>query len=119
MQDNLSVRRSLIRVRLPDGGTVHMQAVGLGGKENITSEVPEISDLWPTIEGIAQALSVVWKKVKPGKATVEFGIQVAVESGRLTALVIQGTAEANLKICLEWSDEPGKSPDSSSEGASA
>ena len=41
-------------------------------------------------------------KVRPQKAKIEFGIEVAMKEGQLTALLVQGTATANLKITLEW-----------------
>jgi len=33
---------------------------------------------------------------------VEFGLEVALESGQLTAVLVKGSAKANLKITLEW-----------------
>jgi hypothetical protein len=41
------------------------------------------------------------EKVKPKKASVEFGLEVAVESGKLTTLLVKGASTANLKITLE------------------
>jgi hypothetical protein len=40
--------------------------------------------------------------VRPDRGTVEFGIDVGVESGALTALVVKGTGTATLKVTLEW-----------------
>lgn len=33
---------------------------------------------------------------------MEFGLEVALESGQLTAVLVKGSAKANLKITLEW-----------------
>jgi len=41
-------------------------------------------------------------KVQPKKATVEFGVEVRVKSGKLTALIVEGEGKGNLKITLEW-----------------
>jgi hypothetical protein len=49
-------------------------------------------------------LTTALKKVKPKKASVEFGLEVAVESGKLTTLLVKGTGTANLKIALEWGE---------------
>jgi hypothetical protein len=43
-----------------------------------------------------------YSTVQPSKATVEFGIELGIEPGKLTALLVQGTSKANLKINLEW-----------------
>ena len=32
------------------------------------------------------------------------GVQVGIESGKLTALLVKGTGNANLKITLEWGE---------------
>ncbi len=45
------------------------------------------------------------KRVKPSKAIVEFGIEIAASEGRLIAVVVKGDAKANLKITLEWGEE--------------
>jgi hypothetical protein len=42
-------------------------------------------------------------KVAPTKPSVEFAIEVGLESGKLTALWVKGTGTANLKIAMEWS----------------
>lgn len=42
------------------------------------------------------------QKVKPKKASVKFGMEMALESGQLTALVVKGSGKANLEITLEW-----------------
>ena len=48
------------------------------------------------------------QKVAPTKASVEFGIEVAVEPGKVTALWVKGSGKANLKITLEWADSAEK-----------
>jgi len=41
-------------------------------------------------------------RVKPDKAIVEFGVDVAVEGGGLTALLVKGKGTATLTVTLEW-----------------
>jgi hypothetical protein len=48
----------------------------------------------------------------PSKATVEFRLGFAVESGKLTALWVGGKGEAALTVTLEWSGTPGGGPSS-------
>jgi Trypsin-co-occurring domain 1 len=40
--------------------------------------------------------------VQPDKISVKVGIEVAVESGQLTALIVKGSGKANLEITMEW-----------------
>ncbi len=42
------------------------------------------------------------QKVKPKKATLKFGMEIAVESGALTAVIVKGSGKANLEITFEW-----------------
>src|SRR5438270_6089571 len=59
-------------------------------------------ELLAPIEGVATTLKAVVGRAKPQKATVEMGFDVAVEAGRLTALIAKGEAKANFKLTLEW-----------------
>jgi hypothetical protein len=61
-----------------------------------------IDQLTAPIESICSVVRRAIEKLTPNKATVEFGIEVAVESGKLTSLLVKGSGTANLKITLEW-----------------
>jgi Trypsin-co-occurring domain 1 len=50
-----------------------------------------------------EVLRGTFDRIKPDKASVKFGLKVAVESGHLTAVVVKGSGEANLEVTLEWS----------------
>ena len=38
----------------------------------------------------------------PTRASVEFGVEVAVDAGKLTALLVNGNTTGSLKVTLEW-----------------
>ncbi|MBP8920983.1 MAG: hypothetical protein KBG85_14845 [Micropruina sp.] len=61
-----------------------------------------------TIQAIAGQVAEVWQKVKPSEATVEFGLQVTAKSGKLTGLLVEGGAEASLKVSLTWKSAESK-----------
>jgi Trypsin-co-occurring domain 1 len=44
--------------------------------------------------------------VKPKQATVKFGMELAIESGQLTTVIVKGSGTGNLEITLEWEAEP-------------
>jgi len=58
--------------------------------------------LMKTIEAVASEFGNLLTKVAPDKASVELGVEIAAEPGRLTAILVKGTAKANLTITLEW-----------------
>jgi hypothetical protein len=97
-------RTRIVSVALGDGSVVRVSATPLGGDEDVADvkQMLSFGEVTKTIEGIARELSSCLERVRPDKASVEFGLEVAVESGNLTALIVKGAAKGNLKIALEW-----------------
>ena len=100
----METRTEIIKTELANGGTLHIQATILGGEEEVVFALPSFEGVTHAIEGIAQSVVSTLEKVKPQKASVEFGLEVALESGQLTALLVKGSGTSNLKITLEWGD---------------
>ena len=98
----MSTRQELIPVTLANGTQIRMAATMLGGEEDVAFKLLSFDEVTNTIEGIAGSLNAALQKVKPRKASVEFGLEVAVESGKLTSLLVNGSGTATLKITLEW-----------------
>src|SRR3954471_6721236 len=61
-----------------------------------------------SIEAIADRVTASLTRAKPDKATVEFGIDVGIETGGLTGLLAKGSGSATLKITLEWVRDPAE-----------
>jgi Trypsin-co-occurring domain 1 len=55
-----------------------------------------------SIRKLTRQLTEALEEVKPDKASLEFGVDVGVEAGQLTALLVKGSGNASLKITLEW-----------------
>ena len=100
----METRTEIIKAELANGTIVHIQATALGGEEEVAFILPSFKKLTDAIEGIAESIVMSLQKVKPKKASVEFGLEVALESGQLTALLVKGSGTSNLKITLEWSE---------------
>lgn len=101
----METRTEVIKAELANGTIVYIQVTALGGEEEVGFTLPSFKEVTNAIEGIAESLVMTWKKVKPKKASVEFGLEVGLESGQLTALLVKGTGTTNFKITLEWSNE--------------
>jgi hypothetical protein len=84
-----------------------IEARTTGGREEV-SVLKGFSEeeLKGSIELVARAVGDVLTRIAPSKATAEFGIELGIESGQLTALICKGSGKANLKISLEWSGPP-------------
>lgn len=105
-------RSEIVSAELEGGMSISIQATPLGGEELVGAPSGPLAfkEVTDTVEGLAKVMIGTLKKVKPRAATVEFGLQIGVESGKLTALLVKGTGSANLKITLEWG-EVSSSPD--------
>jgi hypothetical protein len=69
-----------------------------------------LSDVGLSIGAIADAVTGAITRVAPDEAEVEFGVDVGVESGQLTSLLVKGTGNATLKVRLLWKkDQEGSS----------
>ncbi|MEA2241535.1 MAG: hypothetical protein QOD24_1091 [Solirubrobacteraceae bacterium] len=60
-------------------------------------------------DGVEQSITTISERVmaaltnaRPDQASVEFGIDVTVESGALTGLLARGSGTATLKVTLSW-----------------
>lgn len=97
-------KSEIVKAELADGTIIHIQATALGGEERVDFAILPFKELTDAIEGIAKSVVATLEKVKPRRASVEFGLEVGIESGKLTALIVKGSGTANLKITLEWGD---------------
>jgi hypothetical protein len=97
-----------MRVRLPNGSEIWAEAQALGTRESEVAGFDTLRKALPldalqeSIEGLAQLVKTAIDKTKPDKACVEFGLDLGIDSGQLTALWVKGTAKANVKITLSW-----------------
>ncbi|CCQ69174.1 ATP-dependent RNA helicase RhlE [Crocosphaera watsonii WH 0402] len=90
-------------LKFSNGTEIKVEAIDLGGETRVgVDDILDFDDVTNAIEAIATSITTTLDKVKPKKASVEFGVKVGVESGKLTTLLVKGSGEANLKITLEW-----------------
>ncbi|KQR54061.1 hypothetical protein ASF88_04290 [Leifsonia sp. Leaf336] len=68
--------------------------------KDITARLSSVTD---SIEVVAKAALDAVKKALPDKATVELSFGLAIEEGKLLALLGKGKAEASITVTLEWS----------------
>jgi hypothetical protein len=94
-------RGDTVPVKLPNGAVVKVE-VASTGRENVGFDVKQFQPVADAIEGVVQMIAAPLQKVKPKKATVKFGMELAIESGQLTAVIVKGSGKGNLEITLEW-----------------
>ncbi len=98
----------IIKAALPNGTCIHIQATVLDSEEEVAFTLPSFKGVMTAIEGIAESVLTTFEKAKPQRACIEFGLEVALEAGQLTALLVKGSGTTNLKITLEWGTSPSE-----------
>ncbi len=95
----------MVSVELEDGTTFLVQARSQGGEEDVgIGDALKFGAVTKVVGSMAKGLKTAFDAAKPKKATVEFGLEVVLESGELTALLVDDSAKASLKITLEWGE---------------
>jgi hypothetical protein len=94
-------RSNTVPVQLPNGSIVKVE-IASTGREDVAFDVKQFQPVADAIEGVVQMIANPIQRVKPKKATVKFGMELAIESGQLAAVIVKGSGKANLEITLEW-----------------
>jgi len=98
----MDFRTEVVSAKLDENTDINIEALSLGGEEDVSFSDYDFSQVTQTIENVANAVLAPIKKLKPQKAQVEFGLAIGVESGKLTALWVKGQGTAHIKVTLEW-----------------
>jgi hypothetical protein len=97
-------RTEAIPVRLPNGAVVKIETTPDDGREDVAFEIFSFDQIAEVLEGVTEAIKGAIEKVKPKKTAVKFGIEVGIESGKLTAMIVKGSGKGNLEISMEWGE---------------
>lgn len=108
--------RSIVEVEFPNGVTALVQAIDAGGGGAAKAArvgKPDLSAVMGALEGMSLAVKSALAKAAPDKVSVEFGLELAMKSGALTAMFVDGEANGSLRVTLEWQNDDGSSGSSS------
>ncbi|MCF2151685.1 hypothetical protein IQ276_035815 [Desmonostoc muscorum LEGE 12446] len=98
-------RTKIISFQLSDGKIIKVEVTPIG-EQPVSDETRVFKQATEIIKSIAEdvagTLKDISETVKPDKFSVKLGLQIGVESGQLTALIVKGTGTANLEITMEW-----------------
>jgi hypothetical protein len=103
--DSVRSKSEFVHVGLPNGERVLIEAIYLDTERKVSSPTFDLGQVERQLEGIVQGVVAPLRRLAPDKLEVELGIEIAVESGALTALIVKGTGSANLRITLSWERE--------------
>ncbi|MFF8840139.1 CU044_2847 family protein [Streptomyces sp. NPDC015130] len=89
--------------------TLFVEATRLGPDselEGFGDRLPDLSAVTAALASFAGQIGEALDRAAPDRATVEFGCQLGLDAGKLTALVVQGSTNASLRVTLEWEKSP-------------
>lgn len=92
-----------VPVVLENGETVYVE-VRNSTRQSVVNKKYSFNKISKQIEEVSKKIKDSFQESKPDKVIVELGVELSVESGELSALLVKGSGKANLKINLEWTN---------------
>ncbi|MET9896167.1 CU044_2847 family protein [Streptomyces sp. NPDC006465] len=108
MTDDIATGARLVEIELPNGATglVRVREFdGSGARKVGWEDRFDFTGVAETLEGVADALRTSLSRARPNKVTVELGVELAIKSGKLTGLLVEGEGKGALNVTLEWEGE--------------
>ena len=95
-----------IPLKLSDGSVIRIEATPIG-EQKVSGRTYDFKDAISQIKSIAHDISETIREIRedsqPEKISIKFGLEIAVESGQLTSVVVKGSVKTNIEVTLEWS----------------
>jgi hypothetical protein len=113
----------VVDVRLPNGLLMGVEVVRERGAGDVSAlDHLDFAHVQGVLDGLAQVVSGALARSRPHRATAEMGLNLKVESGKLTGVLVQAGGSASLKVSLTWEHGPAlgeSAPTEASEGEPA
>lgn len=77
-----------------------------GDEREIAARAPQLRDLLDGLAGFVEQFSGSLQRTDASKVTLEFGCEIAVESGSFVAIIGKVSGRSTLKVGLEWTRPP-------------
>ena len=101
---------AVVKSDLGDGFVVLIEARREGAQEADVSvrDLLSFQGVEESIVAVSSRVVAALQRVAPRSASVEFGIDVTLESGALTGMLAKGSGTATLKVTLNWASTDGE-----------
>jgi len=91
-----------INVLLEDGTSIQIESMRPVRQQVSTTSSKSISKVMHTVTALAKEMKSSFELTNSRKTIIEIGLDITLESGDLTALIVKGSSTANFKITFEW-----------------
>ncbi|NUW41344.1 CU044_2847 family protein [Nonomuraea rhodomycinica] len=96
---------NVVPIELPDGevilARVRVEGPSDVGSTQVLRKLP-VDDLRKVVTGVAGTVADAVESVRPDQVSVEFGIEIAVKSGKVASVLAEAGGKASLKLTLTW-----------------
>jgi hypothetical protein len=75
------------------------------GNDQSEGHAFSFDDVTSSVTALAGAMTRALQAIAPDEGEIEFGIDIGVESGQLTSLLVKGSGNATLKVRLLWKND--------------
>lgn len=95
-----------IDISTNDGG-LKMELLPLYGEKDVSLKKYNIDELIDTIKNVANKIQFAIQNSlqQVDEVQLEFGVSFTVSSDKIIAVIVNGSAEASMKITLNWKKE--------------
>jgi hypothetical protein len=96
-----------VPVRIEDGSEILVEARVAAGEQDIAAwSVTQAQELGKQLFGVAGKLFEHLRDAGPARIKAQLGLGFAVKAGKLTAVLVDGQANANVVVTMEWDLRP-------------
>lgn len=96
----------IARAQVGEQGTIiQIEVTGPVEREKDVSALERVlpfDGIVDSVAAVASAMTEALRRAKPEEAEVQFGVDIGVESGKLTSLLVKGSGTATLTVRLLW-----------------
>ena len=95
----------VVEVKLPNGAVALVRArpIDAGVAEKVGwPDQFDFTGVVGVLGGLSESIRTAVDKAKPGKVTVQLGLELVVKSGKLVGLLVEGEGTGSLTVTLEW-----------------
>ena len=101
----MAQRIEIVEVELPDGGVIAAEVTVAGGGDVAVWERLQLEEATGTIRHVSGWVVDSVREAlpdPPDRWCVEFGLKLAVKTGKLTSVLAEAGGEASVLVRLEW-----------------
>ncbi|MGW2778206.1 CU044_2847 family protein [Streptomyces olivaceoviridis] len=116
------VEEKTVDIELPNGKLMmarvqQLDATLPGGPQDVgLDRLLSFDVVGEALQGVGSVIVDSLERIKPSKATVEFGLELGVKGGSLVSVFVDSGSKASLKVTLEWESGARNAGDQTSSG---